>query len=230
MSSAADYIRAELAAGRLTAEHVEELVRDYQRAHGLTVDGKPGPATRGELDTAIALRSGPRPFPTNRAWPLKVLPDGRRPTITSGHFLRNPDRKNHNGVDLFYRYVPGSDPNTKVGDGGRTSNDKWWIPDDTMAIAAVPGVVELAGNSRTGWRVWIDAGDGWHVGYFHLTRIEVKPGDRVELGDPIGIVGDNPVDTDARHLHFEIYYGDLATYPRGTRDPQPILEAAPLLT
>lgn len=228
MTSARDYIAGELAAGRITPDHVEELTRFYQAGHGLLVDGKPGPATRATLEAELAARRGPLPFP-DRVWPLKVLPDGRRPVITSGHFVRNPDRKNHNGVDLFYRYAPGTDAPMKVGDGGRTRSG-WFIPDNTPAIAVARGRVELAGSSRTGLRVWIDVGAGWHVGYFHLTRLDVKVGDLVERGTPIGIVGDNPVDVDARHLHFEIYLGDLDQYPRGTRDPQPILEAATLLT
>lgn len=226
--TAADYIRAELDAGRLTPDHIEELTRFYQAEHGSTVDGKPGPATRGLLEAELAARRGGPPFPGERVWPLKILADGRRPQITSGHFLRNPERKNHNGVDLFYRFAAGTDPPMKVGDGGRTSSG-WFIPDNTMAVAVAKGRVELAGSSRTGYRAWIDVGAGWHVGYFHLTRLEVKVGDLVEKGAPIGIVGDNPIDTDARHLHFEVYLGDLDLYPRGTKDPQPILEST-LLT
>lgn len=164
--------------------------------------------------------------PYHRCYPLRALADGRKPTITSRHFLHNPERKNHNGVDFFYSYKPG-DPPMKVGDGGRTS--KWWIPDRTWSIAPADGLVMIAGNSKTGHRVWIQHAGGIYTGGFHHTEIAVKAGDAVKMGDSIGIVGDNPIDNDARHLHWECYVGELGKYPRGTIDPERFLKGAKVL-
>ena len=226
MNGAPEYIRSALADGALTVDHVEELVRFYQAEHGLMVDGKPGPQTRAVLEAEHAARVGPPAIPGPRCWPLRSLADGRKPRVTSGFKAKNPDRPNHNGCDLFYRYQPeAGDPPMKAGDGGRTSSG-WWIPDGTSAVAGAAGTVVLAGASKTGFRVWIDIGGGWHIGYFHLTKLDVSVGEKVAMGKPVGIVGDNPVDIDARHLHFELYYGELGTYPRGCQDPEAFLEGA----
>lgn len=165
-------------------------------------------------------------LPYHRCWPLRMLADGRRPAITSRHALRNPDRPTHRGVDLFYRYQQG-DPPMRVGDGGRTG--RWWIPDNTWAVAPADGLVELAVNSRTGHRVWVRHAGGLLTGGFHMTTLAVKPGDAVRMGDPIGVVGDNPADHDARHLHWEVYEGAIGRYPRGTVDPERWLRGAKVL-
>lgn len=227
MSSEDDYNRRRLAAGELTADHVTELVRLWQGDHGLDVDGKAGPRTIASIEAEIACREGPPPIPSPRCYPLAALADGRAPVVTSRFRTRNPSRPTHNGVDLFYAYRAASDPPMKAGDGGRAGS--WWIPDGTLAIAVAAGRVELAGASRTGFRAWLEIGGGWRVGYFHLAELLVRAGDVVDLGTPIGIVGDNPIDHDARHLHLELHYGELDAYPRGCRDPEALLEGATIL-
>lgn len=172
-------------------------------------------------------------LPVERCYPLRALADSRTPTITSRHKIHNPSRPTHYGVDFFYRYQVG-DPPMRIGDGGRTS--KWWIPPGTLALAAAAGVVELAGDSSTGHRVWIRHAGGLATGYFHLRYLSVGEGDRVELGQPLGEVGDNPNDKgDAAHLHWEVYRGlvirkgAVVGYPSGTCDPEVWLRGAKLL-
>lgn len=212
---------AKLATDGVFGRATEVAVQAFQKRAGLTADGVAGPKT-------MAALRGPARLPLPRVYPLRALKDGRKPTVTSGFHTRNPSRPTHKGADLFYRYLPTSDPAMRAGDGGRTSSN-WWIPDGTPASACAPGVVSIAGPSRTGSRVWIDHGDGWHVGYFHLSRLHVKPGDLVDAGLSVGIVGDNPGAYDARHLHFELYFGDLGGYPAGCRDPESWLEGATVL-
>jgi len=162
-------------------------------------------------------------LPFKRYYPLRLLPDNRKPTITSRHGINNPSRKNHYGVDLFYKWQAG-DAAMRIGDGGRTK--KWFIPDNTWSVAPADGLVTIAGNSRTGHRVWIQHAGGLLTGGFHMTKIKVQAGDAVKAGDPIGIVGDNPVDNDARHLHWECYQGSISGYPKGTIDPERFLKGA----
>lgn len=50
----ANYNHRAIARGELSDEHLVELVRAYQRAHGLDADGIAGPKTRAALDRAIA--------------------------------------------------------------------------------------------------------------------------------------------------------------------------------
>ncbi len=155
------------------------------------------------LETFRQWRAAPR-----KVYPLPLLPDGRKPYITSGHKSRNPSRPNHDGCDLFYRWFP-TDGSVKLGDGGATrdpkrpGDPKWFIPAGLCAIAAAAGVVTIAGPSRTGCRVWIAHADGYRTGYFHLRDARVTVGQFVMAGTPLGEVGDNPADRDAEHLHFE---------------------------
>jgi murein DD-endopeptidase MepM/ murein hydrolase activator NlpD len=153
-------------------------------------------------------------------YPLPLLPDGRKPRITSHHKARNPSRPTHDGADFFFATMPG-DPAWKVGDGGGTTNKKWIVPPGTPAIAVAAGVVQLAGDTPTGWRVWIDHG-ALRTGYFHLTELFVDKGQRVTTGQQLGLVGDNPRDHDARHLHFELSASDRYA----PIDPAPYLARA----
>lgn len=163
-----------------------------------------------------------------RVYPLPVLADLRRPYITSSGHWRNPTRPTHNGCDLFYRWMATLDPPVKLGDGGATrdpkkpGDPKWFIPDGVCAIAAAPGVVQLAGDSPTGHRVWIQHADGWRTGYFHLRDLRVVEGQVVTTGTPLGLPGDNPLDRDAKHLHFEV--SPVGRYE--PHDPEEWLEGA----
>jgi murein DD-endopeptidase MepM/ murein hydrolase activator NlpD len=206
MSKADDYNKAEFVAGRLTINHVTRLVERFQNEEGLDVDGFFGPKTRARLDD----RTSADPIltlPTFRlASPLPTLADGRRAKITSS--FRPKDRPNHVGVDLFYEWRPGDKPDF-VGDkgcAGRKPNGepKWVVPYNINMIAPADGVVQIAGNSKTGYRLWIDHQNGLRSGGFHLLDLKVNIGDVVEIGAPLGLVGDNPADNDGRHLHFEL--------------------------
>lgn len=191
----ADYNAKQIADGALSMENVTDLVRFWQNGHHpLEADGMAGPATIASL--------GPRPF---LACPLPVLVGGRKAEVTSE--FRPPDRPNHDGVDLFYRWRAGDKPDF-VGDKGCAGtvdgHPKWVVPYGTCAIAAAAGTVDSASNSSTGFRCWIDHGNGLRSGYFHLSDLRVSVGQRVEVGRQLGLVGDNPADNDARHLHFEL--------------------------
>lgn len=59
MTTEADtYNAAELAAGRITAEHITALASEYQRGNRLVIDGKLGPATRASLVEPTAINLG----------------------------------------------------------------------------------------------------------------------------------------------------------------------------
>lgn len=204
MAIADDFNAAQLAAGKLTPRHITALVRHWQSQHlPLDVDGAAGPATIASIEAVMR----PAPFLSS---PLAPLADGRKAHITSE--FRPADRPNHNGVDLFYRWKDGDEPHF-VGDrgcAGKTPDGKpaWVVPYGALALAAAPGRVTLAGNSPTGYRVWVDHGNGLRTGYFHLLDVRVTIGQSVAAGVPLGLVGDNPIDHDGRHLHFELSPSD----------------------
>ena len=200
MREAAIYNSIQLSTGALTWADITELVRYWQAAHiALKVDGKAG------SQTLAALRETMRPALFLHC-PMPVLSDGRKAVVTSE--FRPADRPNHDGIDWFYKWHTGDKPD-HVGDHGCAGRNadgtpKWCVPYGTMAIAAAPGRVSLAGTSPTGWRVWIDHGNGLRTGYFHLLGLRVAVGDEVTVGQSLGDVGDNPADHDGRHLHFEL--------------------------
>jgi len=204
MTAADDYNASQITAGKLTTTHITALVKHWQASTaGLEVDGKAGPQTIASIEATL------RPVPF-LAMPLPTLPDGRRPTITSRFKTHEPERPTHDGVDLFYVWKPGDKPD-KVADGGAAGKNpdgtpRWGVPYGTLAIAAATGVVTKdTGPSKTGWRCWIDHGNGLRSGYFHMTELRVNVGQTVVAGQAVGVVGDNPDDKgDARHLHFEV--------------------------
>lgn len=202
MSKAEDYNRAELVAGRLTMAHVTALVRHFQVATaGLSVDGMAGPSTRAAIEQIMI----PVATPVGRFMriPLPTLGDGRKAVVTSE--FRPADRPDHNGVDWFYPWRAGDDPSF-VGDhgaAGKPGAPEWVVPVGVYALAAAAGVVQIAGNSATGFRCWIDHGNGLRSGYFHMLNLLVSISQHVSEGDKLGLVGDNPADNDGRHLHFE---------------------------
>lgn len=219
---AQEYIKQELDAGRLTLAHVQAVIQYFQSAWSteLAIDGRPGPKTREAIEKwapSFFTPPTPPPAPDPRtvapflSCPLPLLPgrmtpQARKAVITSS--FRHKDRPNHNGVDMFYRWETGDEPKF-VGDGGCAGKDlngnpKWVVPYGVFAQAAADGTVQIAGISPTGYRVWIDHGNGLRSGYFHLTTCVYRAGDEIKKGAALGMVGHNPQDTDARHLHFEV--------------------------
>jgi murein DD-endopeptidase MepM/ murein hydrolase activator NlpD len=210
MSKADAYNHAELVAGRLTLAHITELVSLYQLSEDYPVveqDGMFGPKTRAGLEQWMLRHAIPGDKFLANPLPF-VGPDARQAQITSGHHSVNPDRPDHNGCDFFYRWQPGDQPNFVGDKGGATKQKdgtpKWVVPYGVHALAAASGKVQIAGNSPTGYRLWIDHGNGWRTGYFHLLDLKVAVGQEVAVGQPLGLVGDNPQDHDGRHLHFEL--------------------------
>ncbi len=90
-------------------------------------------------------------------------------------------------------------------------------PTGTHVAAAASGEVVHAGPAGTyGNLVRVRHADGFETRYAHLSRVDVKVGDRVELGQAIGAVGSTGHST-GPHLHFEIRKEGAAL------DPSPYL-------
>lgn len=196
--NAAEYNARQYADDELNDNMLVELVEFWQRKHGLAVDGYAGPHTLASLQEEVGA--------LEKFYPLRLLGDGRSPIITSGFYTENPSRITHKGVDFFYRWKDG-DPLVEVGDGGaivKKGVRRWWYPDGAHAVAAAEGIVQKASNTDTGYRVWIDHGNGERTGYFHMDSCMVEVGQAVGAGFALGLVGDNPNGHDGKHLHFEV--------------------------
>jgi murein DD-endopeptidase MepM/ murein hydrolase activator NlpD len=75
------------------------------------------------------------------------------------------------------------------------------------AVVALVADFYLAGHA-----VYLDHGGGLVTGYFHLSRVDVSPGDTVEAGQRIGAVGRSGRAT-GPHLHWIARYGGITVDP-----------------
>lgn len=77
-------------------------------------------------------------------------------------------------------------------------------PYGELVYAAGNGKVSEAGYSRSyGWFVRIRHEDGYSTLYAHMSRILVRKGGTVRIGQRIGLVGSTGTST-GNHLHFEL--------------------------
>ncbi len=136
-------------------------------------------------------RDGPRRFALPLAPPLDPLPEGGR--FGSRRIINGQPRSPHGGADYS-------------------------ISEGTPVLAAAGGVVALVGDHFFGGRsVFVDHGDGLITMYFHLSRVDVAPGQELRRGERIGAVGMSGRAT-GPHLHFGLRW-------RGARvDPRFLLE------
>ena len=88
-------------------------------------------------------------------------------------------------------------------------------PVGTPVTAAGGGRVTWAGWRAGGWgkMVTVAHGDGLRTIYAHLSRVRVRLGQRLTIGETIGLVGRTAVRFDAAHLHFELRVRGAATDP-----------------
>jgi hypothetical protein len=93
----------------------------------------------------------------------------------------------------------------------------------TPVRAANAGRVALTGEYFFGGKsVFLDHGQGLYSMYFHLSRIEVKPGQRVRAGEILGRVGQTGR-ASGPHLHWGVRLGGARVDPEAliesTRNP-----------
>ena len=89
----------------------------------------------------------------------------------------------------------------------------WATPVGTAVVASSGGVVQRAGwGSGYGYVVYISHADGKETRYGHLSKILVKPGDRVSQGQKIALSGNTGRST-GPHIHFEILVNGTAVNP-----------------
>ena len=110
---------------------------------------------------------------------------------------RDAGRRRHEGVDIF-------------------------AARGTPVLAASDGIVANAGTTPLGGKVvWVrDLGRRQSLYYAHLDSQIVRPGQRVRVGDTLGLVGNSGnARTTPPHLHFGVY-----ARGRGAVDPFPYID------
>lgn len=87
------------------------------------------------------------------------------------------------------------------------------VPVGTPVRAPADGVVGLAEKLFVrGNGVTVDHGDGVCSGFFHLSKILVKPGQKVKAGEVLGLSGNTGL-SNGPHSHFEIRIRGVPTNP-----------------
>lgn len=86
-------------------------------------------------------------------------------------------------------------------------------PEGTAVIAAAPGLVRaVTSDPICGLGVFIAHGDGLDTVYCHLSAATVVPGQAVQAGDIIGVVGSTG-QSSGPHLHFGVLVAGRAVDP-----------------
>jgi len=87
----------------------------------------------------------------------------------------------------------------------------------TPILAAIDGTVGRAGwAGGYGRQVRLNHANSLATSYSHMSRILVRPGQRVRQGQVIGYVGSTGLST-GPHLHYEMYRGGRTINPRSVR-------------
>ncbi|MDX2002195.1 MAG: M23 family metallopeptidase [Chitinophagales bacterium] len=87
-------------------------------------------------------------------------------------------------------------------------------PIGTPIFATGDGVVKEANFDSRGFgnHVIVDHGFGYETVYGHMSRITVRPGQKVKRGDQLGLVGNTGTST-GPHVHYEVHKGGQPINP-----------------
>jgi murein DD-endopeptidase MepM/ murein hydrolase activator NlpD len=154
-------------------------------------------------------------------WPVPSY-RGRRPVISDGWgSARDGGVRQHRGVDIMFKrahreeFVADFPPGTPDGSKG------YFVPPGTVTVAASDGRIWSAGWTPRGYAVVIDHGKPWATYYAHLASLQVAAGDGVRAGQPLGVIGADPLDSQKlRHLHFALWNGGAG---ESAIDPEPVM-------
>jgi len=150
-------------------------------------------------DEARKTRAGGSWFAQDFIWPATGPISG---VFGSQRYYNGEPRRPHYGVDVA-------------------------APTGTPIRAPAGGVVTLAEQDMyfEGGLVFLDHGQGVTTLTMHMSRVDVKTGDRVEQGDIIGAVGGTGRAT-GPHLHWGIYWRGAWLDPQLLVEPMPKETAA----
>lgn len=168
--------------------------------------------------------------PPASAWVYPVPSLGDRHAVISSGFgtpRSDPDgtRRKHLGADLMFKRRSSRDLIDIYPPSTVNATRDYVMPDNVPALAASAGLVRYAKRTAVGFTVIVRHTSGWATYYTHMTSLAVAKGDRVETGQPVGIIGGSPLDGEhLKHLHFELWkHGTRA----GVVDPEPYLDVWP---
>ncbi len=88
------------------------------------------------------------------------------------------------------------------------------VPTGSRVFATADGKVKEVKTRKTtsGRYIIIDHGSGYETQYSHLSRIDVKKGQKVRRGDIIGLTGNSGLSL-SPHLHYEVRFNGMRVDP-----------------
>jgi murein DD-endopeptidase MepM/ murein hydrolase activator NlpD len=190
--------------GRSESASITVTPRDWpiERIDGVppaTVNPPPAIAERIEREQAMVVAVRERDddradFVQRFVWPVQGRISGR---FGNQRVYNGSPKSPHSGMDIA-------------------------VPQGTPVLAPAAGIVTFANADLylTGGTVLLDHGHGVSSNFLHLSRIDVKVGDRVEQGQVIGAVGATGRAT-GPHLHWGMNWFDVRI------DPLLVLERKP---
>ncbi|KQY52155.1 M23 family metallopeptidase [Lysobacter sp. Root494] len=190
--------------GRIESASIAVTPRDWpiERIDGVppsTVNPPPAIAERIEREQALVVAARERDddradFAQSFAWPVQGRISGR---FGNQRVYNGSAKSPHSGMDIA-------------------------APQGTPVLAPAAGVVTFANADLylTGGTVLLDHGHGVSSNFLHLSRIDVKVGDRIQQGQVIGAVGATGRAT-GPHLHWGMNWFDVRI------DPLLVLERKP---
>ena len=125
----------------------------------------------------------------------------------------NPKRKKQSTIHYFVEPVNGfisQDFNVDDHPGIDIVTAK-----DKTILACLSGTVIYSGyTQKDGYVLILDHANGYISVYKHTKTILKKLGSKVQMSDPIAIVGNTGENTSGPHLHFELWYNQSAVNPK----------------
>ena len=88
------------------------------------------------------------------------------------------------------------------------------VPVGSRVFATADGTIKEVKTKKTtsGRTIVINHGSGYETQYSHLSRIDVKKGQKVRRGDIIGLTGNSGLSL-APHLHYEVRFNGMRVDP-----------------
>jgi murein DD-endopeptidase MepM/ murein hydrolase activator NlpD len=209
----------------------------------LPADFTPGPVTlgveligQGRVRIPVPLTVAPRAYPPR----VVVIPEERRPLLDSprrvrdsrqllltlrtvtvlqqwrGAFQPPVDAPPATSFGSPQTYIGGSPVEGMMDSvyGEYHRGLDYDVPEGTTVQAPAAGTVLLAAPLvLSGNTLVIDHGQGVISVFYHLSRIDVVPGQQVEARAPIGLSGESGLAV-TPHLHWGVYVSGVAVDPR----------------
>lgn len=181
----------------VSADIVDEFGRHVTSTAGIVLDPLPVSVEQLRIPSSVLAAVTPEAQALERQLMSEAVAVGGGPPRWEEPFVMPVTGTETSGFADARRYV----------EGGPVSYHNGLdlaAPAGTPVHATNDGVVAVAGQYavKGGW-VMIDHGFGVYSHYFHMSRVDVEPGQSVKRGDVLGLVGSTGLST-GPHLHWEM--------------------------